>query len=333
MGEREFAIAFMEQDTPAPPGTPNACLSKYERAIIATYNDITTAEMNGDTHINELLKREAGKPRPERLPQNPLVITGVNAGDVIRAPDSGSAPKAQAAPQGFKDNTTIARLAALEGGAVQNASAAEGPQSVGDLEPPEFDAPEIDMVGGPGVHSELDKKAHEFLQFLAKLTRAEKGAGSELQKPEFGGDIVMNVDSKSGRVSYSYDGHQKSKGKLNEVKMLAHRDNVVAMVHTHPPVEKGVWKQVDHDNRRPSSEDKYEMERLEKRVRLYAEQNKTGRTTFDIYAYIATPDGQIRRFDPENNWDGDGVVLWNSGTIWYYEDFKSYDEEALRKFE
>ncbi len=124
-GEREFAIAFMEQDTPAPPGTPNACLSKYERAIIATYNDITTAEMNGDTHINELLKREAGKPRPERLPQNPLVITGVNAGDVMGPSGSGRAPKAQTAPQGFKGNTTIARLAALEGGVAQNTSFAD----------------------------------------------------------------------------------------------------------------------------------------------------------------------------------------------------------------
>ncbi len=93
-GEREFSIAFMEQDTPAPPGTPNACLSKYERAIIATYNDITTAEMNGDTHINELLKREAGKPRPERLPENPLVLKGV----AIQPTQSHQKPKASSSP-------------------------------------------------------------------------------------------------------------------------------------------------------------------------------------------------------------------------------------------
>ncbi len=76
----------------------HACLSEHERAIIATWNDITTAEMNGDTHINELLKREAGKPRPERLPKNPVVLPGFMAGNS----KARSAPAFTRAPQSPK---------------------------------------------------------------------------------------------------------------------------------------------------------------------------------------------------------------------------------------
>ncbi|MGB0920358.1 MAG: hypothetical protein ACPG1C_03445 [Alphaproteobacteria bacterium] len=56
------------------------------------------------------------------------------------------------------------------------------------------------------------------------------------------------------------------------------------------------------------------------------------RTDFNIYAYLATPDGQIRRFDPEDGWGGDGVVLWPSGTLWYYDDIPPYDAETLQQF-
>lgn len=97
LGDREFAIAFMAQDCPAPPGKPNACLSKYERAIVATYNFITTEDMNGDTHIDELLQRASAKGRPERLPKKPLVLPGVEVKKKVAKAESALASNAESA--------------------------------------------------------------------------------------------------------------------------------------------------------------------------------------------------------------------------------------------
>ncbi len=188
------------------------------------------------------------------------------------------------------------------------------------------------IVGGPSDgRGPLDWKAYEFLRRLGKLISKTSAVNSRGEKPEFGGDIYVITNPNTGNVRYEFNDHQEGSSG-SEVEMLAHPTDVIAMLHTHTPIAKGKWGETDAENRRISDFDISRMKQLVSDIQRNVQTYNLDRDNFDIYAYLATPDGQIRRFDPENEWGGDGVLLWPSGTVWYYDDIAPYDPETLKKY-